>query len=351
MTPKVALKLIVPAAFFGYAAVANLALLSAPDVAPLRGAGLMTGAITQELDTLYRENLPHKDPSVGVIGALRYALLDEGRPGVVVGADGVLFTAEETRPVDDDGYGRAVAEVARVAAVLDDAGVGLVVAPVPAKIDLLRAAAPDATAARGLEALHARFVADLTARGIAAVDARPALSALPEPFVATDTHWTPAGAEAVAGAVARSGAVAPGDTVFAVERDAPVSFAGDLVSFVTADWLAPVVGLAPVEIAPYRAVAAADAMGALDLFGGGGGGVDLVGTSYSANPHWGFAEALKLALGRDVINHAEEGRGPVAPMLAYLDGLDPLAPPEAVIWEIPVRYLTDPALVPGGAAD
>ena len=42
-----------------------------------------------------------------------------------------------------------------------------------------------------------------------------------------------------------------------------------------------------------------------------------------------------------VINHAQEGQGPFAPMEAYLDQLDPLALPETVIWEIPVRYLTD----------
>ena len=74
----------------------------------------------------------------------------------------------------------------------------------------------------------------------------------------------------------------------------------------------------------------------------------LVGISYSANPDWGFADALMLALGRDVVSVAEQGRGPLAPMQDYLASGDfAAAPPAVVIWEIPVRYLTDPALWKG----
>ena len=66
---------------------------------------------------------------------------------------------------------------------------------------------------------------------------------------------------------------------------------------------------------------------------------------YSANPTFSFAEALKLALGRDVLNLAVEGQGPARPMLDYLASDDfRTAPPKVVIWEFPVRYLTDPAL-------
>ncbi|UWQ17944.1 alginate O-acetyltransferase AlgX-related protein [Jannaschia sp. M317] len=344
MTPTLALKLLVPLAFFGYAAAANLSLLTTPDTRLPGAEGILTGRVTAEIDTLYRDTLPHKTPAVGLIGAARYLLLDEGRPGVVVGRDGTLFTAEEFRAVDEGTYALALTNVETTAARLRDADVQLVVAPLPAKLDLLRDHAADGTGAEAVQALYARFLTDLAARGIATVDTRPALARLSQPFLTTDTHWTPEGAQSVARAIADSGAVALGDDSFAITADAPRSFAGDLVSYVTSDALAPHVGLARETVTPYRAEAAAVDTGLLDLFGGGGSGTDLVGTSYSANPDWSFAEALKLALHRDVINHAEEGRGPFAPMVSYLDRLDPLSLPETVVWEIPVRYLTDPTL-------
>ncbi len=342
-------KLAVPVVFFGYALVANLVLLATPE-ARLTGAGdVLKGGLTAELDAIYRDHLPHKDPAVGIIGAVRYALLREGRAGVAVGQDGMLFTSEELRPVDPAVYARARAEVTRASSDLADMGVGLVVVPIPAKLDLLRDHTRAGDAAAAQEALYHQFLADMAQAGVAVVDSRADLAALPAPFLQRDTHWTPAGAARVARAVADSGLVPPGSDTIARHNGAPALVPGDLVSFVTSDALAPLVGLGPVTVTPYTAtVAAAPEAGGLilDLFGSEGGGVDLVGTSYSANPNWSFDEALKLALGRDVVNHAEEGQGPFAPMRAYLDRLDPLAPPEAVIWEIPVRYLADPALLP-----
>jgi alginate O-acetyltransferase complex protein AlgJ len=71
----------------------------------------------------------------------------------------------------------------------------------------------------------------------------------------------------------------------------------------------------------------------------------LVGTSYSANPNWSFVEALKLALSQDILNYAVEGQGPIAPMQTYLQQLDPVDAPPVVIWEFPIRYLSDPDLL------
>ena len=60
-----ALKLTIPAAFFGYAAFANYSLLTS-DVEGPKWAGLWSGEVTQEIDTIYRANLPHRDPAVGI---------------------------------------------------------------------------------------------------------------------------------------------------------------------------------------------------------------------------------------------------------------------------------------------
>jgi len=344
-SPNLALKLTVPAAFFGYAVLANLALFSVPGVALPGYGGLLNGKVSQAIDGLYRENLPHKAPSIGLIGAARYVLLGEGRSGVVVGDNGFLFTSEEFRSVDDAAYAAALGRVDQAAEQLSTEGVQLILAPIPAKLDLMRTDAQDPDASDVLAKLYDKFLTDLTGRGISVVDTRVGLDALPTPFLTTDTHWTPEGARAVANLVAVSGLVPLGTDEVTIETGTETVFSGDLVTYVTSNSLAPLLGLHRESVTPYVATVQTSEDGLVDLFGGDGGGVDLVGTSYSANPNWSFAEALKLELSRDVINHAEEGRGPFDPMVTYLDALDPLALPEAVIWEIPVRYLTDPKLV------
>lgn len=345
MQMNLVLKLVIPLVFFGYAAAANLSLVRADGGEVPLTQSVMTGELSKELDRLYRENLPHKEPSIGLLGALRYVVLGEGRKGVIVGDDGYLFTIEEFRDVDEAVYAHGLDMVGEAQTALAARGVDLVVVPLPAKIDLLRDRAPDASYGVTLEKLYQRFVHDLEDNGISVVDSRPALASTDAPFIATDTHWTPEGALNVAKAIANSGAIVTGEDGFVTEEDPTVSLVGDLVTYVTSDNYAELIGLDPVDITPYRAIPAVEETGTLDIFGGTGGAVDLVGTSYSANPNWSFAESLKLSLGRDVINYAEEGQGPFEPMQGYLASLDPLALPEAVIWEIPIRYLTDPALL------
>ena len=68
--------------------------------------------------------------------------------------------------------------------------------------------------------------------------------------------------------------------------------------------------------------------------------VALVGTSYSANPNWNFLGALQQALRSDVANYAEDGHGPILPMLKYLQSDEfKNSAPQVLIWEFPERYL------------
>lgn len=351
MNSSLAIKLMLPVSFFGYAVFANVMLMTSdvdrPDI-----DGVLKGEFTQEVDTLYRANLPHREPAVGIVGAARYALLNEGRDGVVAGDKGWLFTKEEYRPLDPDAQltSDALDWIASVDAQLAQMGSALVVVPVPAKVDVDRAYAGASDTAGESAAAYAWFMAALAQRDIVTVDSRPALLDTPDAFFQTDTHWTDLGASATADVIAASGVIAPGDTAFAREEQTPVTFIGDLVSFVTSDGLAPSVGLAPETVTPYLAQPAADDLsgGGLDLFGNSGPvPLVLVGTSYSANENWSFVEALKLSLEHDVLNYAREGMGPVAPMDLFLDQIDRDAPPPVVIWEFPVRYLTDPTLLDG----
>ncbi|MDX8354904.1 alginate O-acetyltransferase AlgX-related protein [Cognatiyoonia sp. IB215182] len=336
------MKLTIPAAFFGYALFANYALL-AGDVDTPELQGFMKGEFASEVDDIYRANLPHRDVAVSWIGAARYALLGEGRSGVVVGRDNWLFSAEEFRVTDD--FSVPMTWIAEVDAQLAAMGTELVVVPLPAKLEIdaaqFGADGPPAQIAQ----TYNDFLAALGAHGITYVDTRPALLAIDQPFFATDTHWTTAGAAAVARSV--KDVIGAGDTAFDRVDDDTERFTGDLVTFVTSDGLAPLVGLQNEEITPYTAEAVGDVSpGTLDLFGTDmPASMTLVGTSYSANPRWSFEAALKLALQQDVINYAEEGQGPVAPMHAFLERVDPVAPPPVVIWEFPVRYLSDPDLM------
>ncbi len=338
---------VLPVAFFSYAAVVILGYSKFPDrdeVTMDRTA--LTGSLTKKLDDVYRQSLPHRDPAIGVIGALRYLAVGEGRKGVIAGADGWLYTAEEIRPMTEE-IAVPLARIAMVQRTLAKAGATLVIVPVPGKLDV-HVDHSDAETAAGIGTLYDAFLAGLAAEGVAVLDARAALkaeAATDLAFFRTDTHWTPKGAKAVAKALAASGLIPPGDVAFSVAEAAEERFTGDLVSYVTTEGLAPLIGLTSEAAAPYTASVAA-AEGELDIFAGTEAGATLlIGTSYSANPTWSFAEALKLALGRDVLNLAVEGQGPARPMLDYLASPEFRdAPPEVVIWEFPVRYLSDPTV-------
>ncbi|RYZ67063.1 MAG: hypothetical protein EOP08_03570, partial [Proteobacteria bacterium] len=137
---------------------------------------------------------------------------------------------------------------------------------------------------------------------------------------------------------------------YAISARAPAEREGDLSKFIVTGGLAPLVGLGPESVTPYQTTTSADASSG-DIFGPSSIPYVLTGTSYSANELWSFADSLKAALGADVLNMAEEGKGPIAPMRALLAS-DTLkdSPPETVIWEFPVRYLGQPELwnVPEG---
>lgn len=343
-------RFLLPATFLGYAAVVNLGYAQFPDRAELT-RDLLSGGPTARVESVYRQSLPHRETAIGTLGALRYLALGEGRKGVLIGPDGWLFTAEEVRPLTDD-LDASLARIDRIRDRLESAGAQLVIIPVPGKLDV-HVAHSDPATAEGIATLYDAFLAGLDDRGIATLDARAALRLDAEwraAFFRTDTHWTPRGAEGVARALAGSGLVTLGDTDFTIRTLPETQFTGDLVSFVTTDDLAPTLGLMPESATPYTAETTDSAA---DIFAGTEAGATLlIGTSYSANPTWSFAEALKLALGRDVLNLAVEGQGPARPMLDYLASDDfQTAPPEVVIWEFPVRYLTDPALWSGPATE
>ena len=343
------IRLALPTLFIGYGIAANLSMLAGPPPAyALPSEGLLSGGLTREVDGLYKQDLPHMDLSRGVVGAARYAVLGEARSGALVGHNGWLFTSEETRALPTDGQVSDIADrVAEIRQALRANGTDLVVVPLPAKIDIHRAQSADPVFGRNLEDLLARFASELAERGIATVDARTTMlprDPVTPAFLATDTHWTPHGAALVADAVAESGLVARGPMTFFRTEAPDKTLTGDLVPYVTTANLAARLGLLPETVQAFVQVPV-EAAG--DIFGAAPTDIVLVGTSYSANADWALADALMRALGRDVINMASPGTGPLRPMQDYLASASFRdAPPQVVIWEIPIRYLTDPAVWP-----
>jgi alginate O-acetyltransferase complex protein AlgJ len=333
---------LLPLAFGLYAIVANVAFFrqpEAPDV-PMAWSSLQ-GVPTAELDSIYKKSLPHREASIGLWGAARYLAVGEGRKGVLAGYDGWLFTNEEARLADGAVRTASMHRITEINDTLKAQGVQLVMLPVPAKLDVHGDLARQSGLSAAMAAEYAGFVAQLRDAGVAVVDSRASLLGK-QAFYRTDTHWTREGVEAVAQAVAASGVITKGDMEFQADEGGTKRFTGDLVSYVTTDSMAPAIGLAAETVTPMVAVSD-DAEG--DLFGTGGADLVLVGTSYSANADWSFAEVLKIALGRDVLNYAEQGQGPARPMLDYLVSSDLKdLPPQVVIWEFPVRYLADPAI-------
>jgi alginate O-acetyltransferase complex protein AlgJ len=127
---------------------------------------------------------------------------------------------------------------------------------------------------------------------------------------------------------------------FVTEATKQKPLLGDLTSFLPLAPLFEQLMPAPDQLQLYQTRAADQAGGSDALFADSDIPVALVGTSYSANPNWNFAGALRQHLQRDLSNHAEDGQGPVVPMLKYLQS-DEFAntPPQLVIWEFPERYL------------
>ncbi len=335
-------------------AVANPVLRDVPS------ADLRSGAWARTFQAAFDEASPVAAAAGTLRGVTGWILFEEGPAGVLVGDDGWLFSAEELAwDAGADARLRANLErIAAAAATLRDEGIELVVVPVPAKARVEADRLSDVRLPAEPAARYDRALDALAAAGVAAVDARAPLVDLKRrggaPFLRTDTHWTPEGAAAVAADVAAVVRRAAPDAdldgaSYELRRGPAAKYRGDLLRlFEFGPWhdrLAP-----PDDVVAPRSAVATSAP-STDLFAAPELPVVLVGTSYSADARWGFADALRLELGVDVLEAARSGAGALAPMEAYLAGEARRAsPPDVVVWEIPERYLTQPRLGPPSAS-
>jgi alginate O-acetyltransferase complex protein AlgJ len=298
----------------------------------------------------FDQSLGFKDASITFWGMLNLALFHAGKPGVVIGEQGWLFTREEFDfPLGYDGHiSQNLSFIRTVHSNLKDNNINLIVVPIPAKSRVLSTYLRHHKLPNYREKIYGDFQQFLMSHNITFVDTLSVFQKTQPTsiYLKTDTHWTPEGARYAAHAVAHvSASTFPYLTYPATSYDLkigePKPHRGDLLRYVRAEPIESFWGIVPDQIRPYQAVSQDNSD---DLFSDQTPGIVLVGTSYSANPTWPFIDFLKESLGTDILNMSDEGKGPFEVMSSYLES-DSYKnhPPKLIIWEIPERYLPMPS--------
>jgi alginate O-acetyltransferase complex protein AlgJ len=326
-------------------ALANPALLACPEAGKL-----LDGGWSRAYERHFEEGLALRGAAVSFWALLRFALFAEGNPGVLIGREGWLFSAEEFQEARDREPSLQVdaAAVREVRDALRGRGVRLVVALVPAKARVYPEKLGRYGLPPGLMERYRRLQDLLAGLGVPAPDLLGPLSAARargEVFLRNDTHWTPLGAGAAAEALAGTvnGLLSEADSPRSrfTSSEGPLrEYRGDLLSFLPLGRFQDRLGPRPDTVRPRLSTAPEPAGG---LFDQPVIPVVLAGTSYSAGELWNFEGALKSTLKADVLNVAKEGQGPLAPMRDLLAGtvLEEVRA-DVVVWEIPERYFRLP---------
>lgn len=313
-----------------------------------REGSFWQGEQAARYEEAFNNGLPFRDFAIATWGVLEYLTFHEGRPGVVVGTDGWLFTDEEMtfHPDAEGETARKLAFIEKVQDELREQQIALVIALVPDKSRVYREFVgrelPNYTRDR-----YEAFRQALTDAGIVAPDLLAAFMRAKtgtQLYLRTDTHWTPAGAEVAAGVLAEAmeGGAVTGlfGSRYQTETVGQEPYRGDLLAFLPLGTLQN--RLEPQPDTLELRLTEAESSGS-SLFGAQTVPITLVGTSYSADERWNFTGALQEAFGADVLNLASEGRGPLPPMRDYLQSPELMnTPPSLVLWELPERYLPMP---------
>ena len=313
-------------------------------------ATVLNGHWTKAVETHYDDEFPIKRLGTNLWAALDFKLFNEGRPGVVLGRDQWLYSDEEFNPIVNEELNLQgnYALVEGVRQTLKEKGVKLVMAIVPAKARLypehLGEVKPASIHANLYQDFHARVAADKILAPDLLGPLQKAKQNGQQVFLRTDTHWTPEGAEIAANTLARTISdkfpLSGEPQNFVTTPAEKVTHKGDLRLFLPLDPLFENLMPAKEPLQKRNTVAVEQPAGDDALFANSEVPVALIGTSYSANPNWNFVGALKQALHSDVVNYAEDGHGPILPMLSYLKSDDfKNSPPQVLIWEFPERYL------------
>ena len=156
-------------------------------------------------------------------------------------------------------------------------------------------------------------------------------------FFQSDTHWTNLGSAYVAKSLSDIIRLQHSGLVDQVSYEKKAStfetFQGDLAKFV------PETAKIPQET--FESLNIQRTKDDFGLFDTENTDITLIGTSFSADTRWGFADRLRLNLQSSVDNLAEKGQGIFTPVQKLInEGYFEATPPKLLIWEIPERYLS-----------
>ncbi len=305
--------------------------------APVSGLGtdVFAGTVQRHYETRFEDRFPLRDAIRQTWNAAKYSAFGELAEGAIAGKDGVFFTAEEfTRPLEHPDF---VGVLKDVHDQIAKTGAELVPIIVPDKARMMSGNLPRARSPH-FEKRYDQLQSDIARAGLRTVDLRPVLATAGS-YMATDTHWSPEGAQAVAQAVAQLlGDDLKTEATFATTQVGTREFKGDLLAFADTGIWRQWVGPNFETISTYETDE--QAAGLVGLFDDVTTPVALVGTSFSARTDFHFNSFLKSELWSDVLSFAKEGQGPFPPMEQFLEsGTLAEANPQIVIWEIPERYL------------
>ena len=118
----------------------NAPLRDVRQIEDLSAASFLHGRAAQAVESAYEQDIFFRSSAIGLFNAIAYGIFGEGRQGVVVGADGWLFTVEEFEwsrqtPAEIQSNVQFILESA---ATLEARGIPVTIALLPAKADMYR---------------------------------------------------------------------------------------------------------------------------------------------------------------------------------------------------------------------
>lgn len=318
-----------------------------PETSSPHNGDLINGKWTSRFEKAFDKALPIRDRSLTFWGLTDFMLFQEGRKGVIIGKDGWLFTKEEFDffPNREESIKNKIAYIQSVRDIFLKHHIQLVVALIPAKARIYQNKLKNHGYPSYWQPVYEDVRTALHNTGVTTPDLLTPLATKAKTndvFLKTDTHWNHVGADLTAHILAGHLRMPHlPRTNFQMKKENNFAHEGDLLRYVPLGKYKEQLGVSSDSLVEIKIDSAAQP--ASSLFDDVVIPVALVGTSYSANPLWGFEKFLKTALQSDVLNAADEGKGPFATMENYLENATyKNNGTQLVIWEIPERYLPVP---------
>ncbi|MBB4193045.1 alginate O-acetyltransferase complex protein AlgJ [Rhizobium aethiopicum] len=314
-------------------------------------ADVIQGREASAVERIYKDVFPIRDFSTGLLNLISFKAFGEARKGLIKGTDDWFFSDEEFswNRKSSSMLDKHLSIIRNTISTLRQAGVEPILLLIPEKADIYRDKLGNVSAPASREQYYESVRLELSSMGVSAPDLRELFlqARKEEPiFLKSDTHWTVQGAGIAARSVAQ---VLAQDSrlkrkEFALKPKDEIVHRGDLYKFAKFSIFEPLVNLPGDPLTSLEAVTTDASLDDLISDEDEAPEVAIVGSSYSANAKWSFEAQLKAEGKLDVVNFAEEGKGPFEPMETFLRGkLVDQKNLKYVVWEMPLRYFDESA--------